>query len=80
MTIFTRAFWKASGERAIKTFAQTFGGFLVVGAFSETDWATGWQSAAVAALLSIATSVGSDHIGNPGPSLAGEVVIPDPLA
>lgn len=80
MTIFTKAFWKASGERAIRTFAQTFGGFLVVGALSETDWATGWQAAGVAALLSITTSVGANYIGTPGPSLAGEVVIPDPLA
>lgn len=80
MTIFTKSFWRASGERAVKTFAQTFGGFLVVGALSETDWATGWQAASVAALFSIITSVASDQIGDPGPSLAGEVVIRDPLA
>lgn len=77
MTIFTKAFATAALERAVKTFAQTFGGFLVIGPFADTDWSVGVQAAAVATLLSVATSVASDRIGNPGPSLANEVAIPD---
>lgn len=74
--MFTKTFWKATGERAVKTFAQTFGGYLVVGPFADIDWSVGVQAAAVAAGLSIATSIASDHIGNPGPSLANEVTVP----
>lgn len=79
MSIFTKAFVTAALERAIKTFAQTFAGFLVIGPFADTDWTVGLQAAAVATVLSVATSVASDRIGNPGPSLANEVAIPDEL-
>lgn len=79
MSIFTLAFWKASLERAIKTFAQAFGGYLVIGPVNDIDWSIGVQAAGIAALASIVTSIASDRIGNPGPSLANEVAIPNEL-
>lgn len=59
-------FWKAdlrswaglAGVRALKTFAQTFAGFLTVGAaVGEVAWGYAASVAAVAAVYSLATSV-----------------------
>jgi hypothetical protein len=70
--MWTVAFWKATAERALKTFAQAFAAFLVADATGilEVDWAKGASVAALATLLSVLTSVGSDVITTaPGPSL-----------
>lgn len=75
MSIFTLAFWKAAGERAIKTAAQTFGGYLIVGPAADIDWSIGVQAAGIAALLSVATSIASNQVGDPGPSLTNEVTL-----
>jgi hypothetical protein len=72
--MFTLPFWKAAFERAIKTFAQVFVGFIVIGQTSAAglDWANAASIAGVAALASVLTSLVSDKIGDNGPSLAGE--------
>ena len=47
-----------AGKRALKTFAQTFAGFLTVGcAVGEVAWGYAASVAAVAAAYSLATSV-----------------------
>ncbi|MBE6965814.1 MAG: hypothetical protein E7441_07260 [Ruminococcaceae bacterium] len=49
---------KAAGIRALKTFAQTFAGFITVGvAFSEVDWKYILSVSTVAAIYSVVTSV-----------------------
>lgn len=49
---------RAAGIRAIKTFAQTAAGSIAVGAaISEVQWAYVFSVAAVAAVLSLLTSV-----------------------
>lgn len=69
--IWTKAFWKGTGERSIKTFFQTwvaaFG--IQVGAealtpitpdvFIALPWVTASLTGGVAALLSVMTSIGS---------------------
>ncbi|MEV6526899.1 holin [Longispora sp. NPDC051575] len=74
----TRAFWTATAERALKTFAQTLIAALTLGAVAGTigvdvlsvDWATALSLSAGATLLSVLTSVASGPIGAPGsPSL-----------
>lgn len=67
--IFTLAFWKGAGERALKTFMQTFVAVLIAGVGAEAvgvsaglldaDWLTAASVAALAAVLSLATSVGN---------------------
>ena len=62
-------FWKGAGERAIKTFLQTFVAVIVAGVGAEAigvsaglldaDWLTALSVAALAAVLSLATSVGN---------------------
>ena len=61
-------------ERAAKTFAQTLGASLTVGAADllSVGWKQALSVAGLAALLSVLTSIGSAGFGNDGPSLAGE--------
>jgi hypothetical protein len=70
--MWSAAFWKASAERAVKTFAQAFAAYLVAEATGilDIDWTTGASVAGLATLLSVLTSVGSDAITTgAGPSL-----------
>ena len=51
-------FFIAAGIRALRTFAQTFVGFVAVGAaISEVQWLRALSVSAVAAFLSILTSI-----------------------
>lgn len=53
-----KKWWKAAGIRAVKTFAQTMVGSIAVGAaISEIAWPYVLSVSAVAALLSLLTSV-----------------------
>lgn len=75
-------FWKAAGERAIKTLAQTLVALVGTSAVSiiDLDWAQMLGVSLTATVLSILSSVASANIGkNPGPSLADETVEPDPV-
>lgn len=75
--MFSKAFWKAAAERAVKTFAQTSvvlyagdAGFDVL----HTNLEHGASLALGAALLSILMSVASAKVDGPGPSLGQETV------
>jgi hypothetical protein len=66
--MFTQTFWKSAMERAIRTFCQTL--VAVVGA-SQFDWmSANWQTliatSAVAAGLSVLTSVAGVNVGDKG--------------
>lgn len=51
--------WKAAGIRAIKTFFQTFAATLGSAAVLETvNWKIVFSASAMAAILSLATSLG----------------------
>lgn len=81
MSIFTVAFAKAAAERAIKTFAQTGAALLTAAGTGllDTDWQTAASVAAMAAIISLLTSVGSDlATSGTGPSLTNaEELAPD---
>lgn len=70
--IWTLAFWKGAGERAIKTFAQTLVGYIVVGTTGllDVEWHTALSVAGAATLASLLTSIGNaDFVsGESGPS------------
>jgi hypothetical protein len=70
--MFTRAFWSAALERAVKTAAQS--AILVIGADQVNALVVSWAEVGGFALggfvLSVLTSVGSDALTDrPGPSL-----------
>ncbi|WP_306317587.1 MULTISPECIES: holin [unclassified Streptomyces] len=64
-------FWKATAERAIRTFAQALAAVLVAGATSllDVDWAAALGTAGLAALLAVLTAVGTAGIGPHGPGV-----------
>lgn len=71
----TKEFWTAAAERAVKTFAQTVVALIGTAAIGvlDVDWVQTVSAAALAALLSVLTSVGSVNLGeNKGPSLVDE--------
>lgn len=82
--MFTKQFWKAAAERAIKTAGQF--GLAAWGATIFTavgQIAPAYQLVGLAALsgatLSVLTSVGSDWVSDkPGPSLTDAEVLPEP--
>ena len=71
----TRRFWIDAAERAVRTFAQALVAVLVAG-FVVTDaaaWGEALLSAAVAALVSLLTSVAASGMGDPeSPSFVDE--------
>lgn len=71
---------KATAERAAKTFLQTLAALaLGDGVFDlfSFDWGPALGMSASAAVLSVLSSLASTTVGNAGPSLANETVVPD---
>ena len=64
--MWTKKFWKDAAERAIKTFAEVFVSFIVVGTTGvlEFDWATVGSISAMAGLASVLMSLASKRVGN----------------
>ena len=75
--MFTVAFIKAAVERAVKTFAQTLVALLGVNATGvlDVDWTGALSAGALAALVSLLTSIGSDALTGSGPSLTNTEVV-----
>lgn len=67
--IFTLVFWKAAGERSIRTFAQTAAATLASGGVGlfDVSWGQSLSVGGLGALLSLLTSIGSVGIGPNGP-------------
>lgn len=59
--IWTKAFWKGAGERAVKTFFQTFVALIGTSAviLQDVDWLFIGSGSTLAAILSLATSIGN---------------------
>jgi hypothetical protein len=59
--LFTLAFLKGAGERAIKTAAQTLAGYFVIGTTGvlEFEWVAALSVTAAAAVASLLTSIGN---------------------
>ena len=78
MSIWTRTFWRAAAERALKSAAQ--GAILAgVGAAGfdafDADWLAIAGASAGMAALSLLTSIGSDALTGSGPSLTDAEIL-----
>jgi hypothetical protein len=69
--MFTAAFWRATAERAVRTFAQSLAAVLVAGATSliEVDWRAAFATAGLATLLAVLTAIGASGVGREGPGI-----------
>ncbi|MEU8957837.1 holin [Streptomyces sp. NPDC048518] len=69
--MWTTAFWKATAERAVRTFAQALAAVLVAGATSLLDvaWGAAFGTAGLAALLAVLTAIGVSGAGAHGPGI-----------
>ncbi|MEQ7260080.1 holin [Lactococcus garvieae] len=63
--MFTKTFWKDTAERAVKTFAQSFGAVLIASGTGllDVDWINALSVAGLATVISVATSVGGIKTG-----------------
>lgn len=81
--MFSRAFWIATLERAVKTFAQALAAALAADGVNllHVGWLQALITALFAALLSLCTSVASVDLGPGGtPSLVTEPSALGPIA
>ncbi|WP_406002169.1 holin [Streptomyces sp. NBC_00829] len=69
--MFTADFWKATAERAVRTFAQSLAAVLMAGATDlfDVDWPAALATAGLATLLAVLTAIGAAKVGRPGPGL-----------
>ena len=69
--MFTADFWKATAERALRTFAQSLIAVLTAGATNlfDVDWQAALATAGLATLLAVLTAIGAAKAGRPGPGL-----------
>jgi len=68
--LFQRVFWLETGERALRTFAQTLAALIGAGAIGlhEFAWVTNLSIAGMAAVASVLTAVASpDRVVKPIP-------------
>ena len=73
--LWTRTYWQDTGERAIKTAAQSLVATLGLGTgVLDVDWTTSVSVAALATGLSVLTSIASAGVGDPRTAS----VVPDP--
>jgi len=73
--MFSKPFWMAALERAIRTFAQTAAALIAVDvavSVIDIDWPYVAGVSATAAILSLLTSMTADRVGTPGPSFGQE--------
>lgn len=72
--MWTKQFWKATAERAIKTFAQSGVAYLAAGitGLFQVEWVQFGSVAGLAAVISVLTSIGSGAITDGSPSLTSE--------
>lgn len=70
-SIWSAAFWTATAERAIRTFAQSLAAVLVAGATNlfDVDWPAALATAGLATLLAVLTAVAASGAGRPGPGI-----------
>jgi hypothetical protein len=77
--MFTRRFWKALTERAVKTFAESLGAILAGNAVGllDVDWSGSFSVAGMATLLSVLLSIGSGAVTDGSPSLTNAEYVPE---
>jgi protein involved in polysaccharide export with SLBB domain len=82
LTIWTADFWKATGERAIRTAAGALLALVAVAGFSPrtADWADIFITVGLATCISVLMAITSNGISRTGPALTDseKVMPPEP--
>ena len=80
--MFGSYFWKATAERAVKSFAQSLLAILSAGSMGllKVDWVTSLSTAGMATVLSLLSSVASTRVGSgQDPSALSQGAPPGPV-
>jgi hypothetical protein len=85
MSIFTKTFWAATLERAIKTFCQTAAALIVgnglgIEYIESLDWAGIASVSAIATLVSVLTSVATHSATQRGPGVGTAETLSPPAS
>lgn len=77
-TLWTKRFWEAAAERAIKATAWCAGSTLAAAGAGliDADWVGVSSAAGMAGLLSLLGSIASDAATGDGPSITNAEIIP----
>lgn len=69
--MFTKAFWKATLERLVRTFAQAVLGVVSADQLGvlDVDWGQAASVGALASVLALLTAVATSGAGQPGPGI-----------
>lgn len=67
----TAAFWKATIERMVRTFAQAVLGVISADGLGvlDVDWGQAFSIGGLAAVLALLTAIGASGAGQPGPGI-----------
>ncbi|MFG2502859.1 holin [Streptomyces sp. NPDC048441] len=76
--MWTAGFWKATAERALRTFAQSLLAVLIAGATTllDVDWKAALATAGMATLLAVLTAIGAANVGAHGPGITETPTLP----
>jgi hypothetical protein len=81
VTIWTKEFWVATGERIIRTAAGALLALLIVDGFDvrDADWADIAATVGLASLISLLMAITSNAVSKSGPALTDSEQVVPPL-
>lgn len=72
--MWTKAFWKAIADRAVKTFAEAWAGALIINQLTPANinWLDSLALAGIATLIAVLLNIGTAGATDGSPSLTSE--------
>lgn len=78
MSIWSKKFWRATAERSVSTFGESFAGYMLASGATDVvhlNWGGAGATAAFATVLAVAKALAASQVGSSGPSLTDAEVL-----